>query len=71
MAGHDWGAIVAWEMAKMRPERIEAVVGMSIPDRFAEPQDPAQTPIPALRTARGEAFYLVQYRRSGFTGGLN
>ncbi|HEX2679318.1 MAG TPA: alpha/beta hydrolase, partial [Polyangiales bacterium] len=29
--GHDWGAPVAWHMALMHPERVRAVVGMSVP----------------------------------------
>lgn len=29
--GHDWGAQVCWEAARMRPDRFEAVVGITIP----------------------------------------
>ncbi|MFD0509903.1 alpha/beta fold hydrolase [Streptomyces aureus] len=29
--GHDWGASVVWNMAVIHPERVRAVVGMSVP----------------------------------------
>jgi len=29
--GHDWGAQVCWEAARMRPDRFEAVVGVTVP----------------------------------------
>ena len=29
--GHDWGAIVVWQLALLAPERVRGVVGMSVP----------------------------------------
>lgn len=29
--GHDWGAMVVWEAARLHPERLRAVVGVSVP----------------------------------------
>jgi pimeloyl-ACP methyl ester carboxylesterase len=31
IVGHDWGALVAWTAALIRPDRFRAVVGMSVP----------------------------------------
>jgi len=31
LVGHDWGAIVVWNLAVMDPDRVAAVVGMSVP----------------------------------------
>ena len=31
IAGHDWGAPVAWHAALLRPERFRAVIGLSVP----------------------------------------
>ncbi len=31
IAGHDWGAPVAWHAALLRPDRFRAVIGLSIP----------------------------------------
>ncbi|MCA0007308.1 MULTISPECIES: alpha/beta fold hydrolase [unclassified Mesorhizobium] len=33
IAGHDWGAVVAWHAALMRPDRFQAVIGLSVPFR--------------------------------------
>lgn len=33
IAGHDWGAPVAWHCALLRPDRFRAVVGLSVPYR--------------------------------------
>jgi pimeloyl-ACP methyl ester carboxylesterase len=31
IAGHDWGAPVAWHAAQLRPDRFRAVIGLSVP----------------------------------------
>ena len=31
IAGHDWGAPVAWYAALMRPDRFRGVIGLSVP----------------------------------------
>ena len=31
IAGHDWGALVAWHAAQLRPDRFRAVIGLSVP----------------------------------------
>jgi pimeloyl-ACP methyl ester carboxylesterase len=33
IAGHDWGAPVAWHSALLRPDRFRAVIGLSVPFR--------------------------------------
>ena len=33
VAGHDWGAPVAWHAALMRPDRFRGVIGLSVPYR--------------------------------------
>jgi len=33
VAGHDWGAPVAWHAALLRPDRFRAVIGLSVPYR--------------------------------------
>jgi epoxide hydrolase A/B len=29
--GHDWGALIVWDLARLHPERVRAVVGVSVP----------------------------------------
>ncbi|MGB3770423.1 MAG: alpha/beta hydrolase [Rhodococcus sp. (in: high G+C Gram-positive bacteria)] len=31
LAGHDWGAIVAWHVAALHPERVRTLVAVSVP----------------------------------------
>ena len=40
IAGHDWGAPVAWHAALLRPDRFRGVVGLSVPYRPRAPVRP-------------------------------
>src|SRR5215471_8229628 len=40
IAGHDWGAPVAWHAAQLRPDRFRAVIGLSVPFRARGPVPP-------------------------------
>ncbi len=59
--GHDWGANVAWHMALIHPERVPAVVGMSVPLVGRAPAPP----IPIMREHLGEDFYMVWFQQPG------
>ena len=60
--GHDWGAMVVWSLALLAPERVDGVVGMSVP--FV-PRSPAP-PITILRNLFGEAFfYMLHFQEPG------
>jgi pimeloyl-ACP methyl ester carboxylesterase len=59
--GHDWGGSVVWHVALAHPERVAAVVGMSVP--FI-PRAPAP-PIQIMRQALGEDFYMVWFQEPG------
>jgi pimeloyl-ACP methyl ester carboxylesterase len=61
VVGHDWGANVAWELARRHPERVTAVAGLSVP--FV-PRAPA-APMPILREHLGEDFYMVWFQTPG------
>lgn len=57
IAGHDWGAPVAWNCALMRPDRFPAVIGMSVP---YSPRGPI-SPIQGLKLLAGENFFYILY----------
>jgi pimeloyl-ACP methyl ester carboxylesterase len=59
--GHDWGAGIAWYLAHAHPERVSAVVGMSVP--FAPPAPAPPTEI--FRRRLGEDFYIVWFQEPG------
>jgi pimeloyl-ACP methyl ester carboxylesterase len=61
VAGHDWGAPVAWNTALLRPDRIRGVVGLSVPytPRGSTP------PLGLLREAFSDGFYICYFQRPG------
>ncbi|MGW4830281.1 alpha/beta fold hydrolase [Amycolatopsis japonica] len=61
VVGHDWGALVAWQTALMRPDLVRGVVGLSVPplERGDIP------PISAAREARGDDFYQIYFQEPG------
>ncbi|HZD74288.1 MAG TPA: alpha/beta hydrolase [Actinomycetota bacterium] len=56
VAGHDWGAPVAWNTALMRPDRVRGVIALSIPYR---PRGSA-SPIATMRARFGDRYHLLQ-----------
>jgi pimeloyl-ACP methyl ester carboxylesterase len=61
IVGHDVGANVAWQAAQMRPDRIRAVVGLSVPFR---PRGPVRPTSAMPRTADAE-FYQLYFQQPG------
>ena len=61
VAGHDWGAPVAWSTALMRPDRVRAVIGLSVPYR---PRG-SSPPLPTLRALFGDGFYMAYFQQPG------
>jgi epoxide hydrolase A/B len=57
IAGHDWGAPVAWNTALWRPDRIRAVIGLSVPFGPRAPMRPTQL----LDMLAGETFMYILY----------
>ncbi len=55
--GHDWGSIVAWQMAVLHPERVTGVVGMSVPfiPRGGNP------PVEVMRAVFADNFFYIVY----------
>jgi pimeloyl-ACP methyl ester carboxylesterase len=61
IAGHDWGAPVAWYAALMRPDRFPAVIGLSVP---YIPRGPASAPA-ILRHMGRNRFYQLYFQEPG------
>jgi pimeloyl-ACP methyl ester carboxylesterase len=55
--GHDWGSMVVWQLALLAPERVRAVVGMSVPFTPRSPMPPLQ----AMRAIFGDNFFYMLY----------
>lgn len=54
LVGHDFGANVAWNAAMMRPDRVAAIFGVSVP--FLQPGGPSF--LDQLRAAGADGFYM-------------
>ena len=61
IAGHDWGATVAWHAALLRPDRFRAVIGLSVPFR-PRPPAPPTTLMPRTDEA---VFYQLYFQTPG------
>jgi pimeloyl-ACP methyl ester carboxylesterase len=61
VAGHDWGAPVAWNTALLRPDRVRGVAGLSVPylPRGSTP------PVETLRAVYTDGFYICYFQRPG------
>jgi len=58
--GHDWGALVLWQMAMLAPDRIEQLIILNIPHIPRPPVDP----IELMRSKFGDDFYIVNFQQS-------
>ena len=58
--GHDWGALVLWQMAMLAPERIDKLIILNIP-HF--PRLPVE-PIGMIRELLGDDYYIVNFQDS-------
>jgi pimeloyl-ACP methyl ester carboxylesterase len=61
IAGHDWGAPVAWHAALMRPDRFRAVIGLSVPFR---PRG-AAAPTTVMPKTDDAVFYQLYFQAPG------
>ncbi|OBK71294.1 alpha/beta fold hydrolase [Mycobacterium sp. 1274761.0] len=55
--GHDWGAIIAWAMPLLHPDRVSAVAGLSGPP-VPRPRRP---PTAGWRSRFGDNFFYILY----------
>ena len=61
IAGHDWGAPVAWHAALLRPDRFRAVIGLSVPFR---PRGSIR-PSTAMPQTDDAVFYQLYFQAPG------
>ena len=58
--GHDWGALVLWQMALRAPARMDGLIQLNIPHYPRPPADP----IGIMRKRFGDDFYIVNFQDS-------
>ncbi len=57
LVGHDWGSALAWQVARLHPDRIACVAGLSVPYGGPAPRAPTE----AMRALFGEHFFYMLY----------
>ena len=61
VVGHDFGALIAWNTALLRPDRVRGVVGLSVP---YTPRGPVSG-LAAARAMLGDGFYQQYFQAPG------
>ncbi|KAL9240855.1 hypothetical protein vseg_015028 [Gypsophila vaccaria] len=62
VVAHDWGAVVAWWLSLFRPDRVKAMVSMSVP---FSPRNPKMKPVDMLRGFYGDDYYICRFQVPG------
>uniref|UniRef100_A0A1J3DY14 soluble epoxide hydrolase n=1 Tax=Noccaea caerulescens TaxID=107243 RepID=A0A1J3DY14_NOCCA len=62
VVGHDWGAMIAWQLCQYRPEKVKALVNMSV---LFSPRNPDRVPVPTLRHFFGDDYYICRFQKPG------
>ncbi|KAG6431169.1 hypothetical protein SASPL_109244 [Salvia splendens] len=59
VVGHDWGAIVTWHLAMYRPDRVKALVNLSVP---FTPRNPQMNAVESARQLYGDDHYIYRFQ---------
>lgn len=62
VVGHDWGAIVAWNLCAFRPEKIKALVNLSV---AFMPRNQSLWRPDSLKAIYGDDFYVSRFQEPG------
>lgn len=57
VAAHDWGALTAWSLCLFRPDRVRALVALSV---AYTPRSAARKPVDGLRALFGDDYYICR-----------
>ncbi|KAK0583150.1 hypothetical protein LWI29_033928 [Acer saccharum] len=62
LVGHDWGALIAWNLCTFRPDRVMALVNLSV---AFHPRNPAIKPVDGFRALFGDDHYICRFQEPG------
>ena len=72
LVGHDWGAILGWQLCLLEPARFVAFAAMSVPPMFGTPISPIAQYVKLFGAGDEGTFFYIQYHNETFstaTGG--
>ena len=59
LVGHDWGAFIAWHFCLFRPDRVKALVNLSV---TFYPRHPTISMAKGLKAFLGDDFYMCRFQ---------
>ncbi|KAM7278283.1 hypothetical protein ACFE04_005417 [Oxalis oulophora] len=59
VVGHDWGAIIAWYLCLFRPDKVKALVNLSV---VFNPRNPKIKPLGMLAKVFGDDYYICRFQ---------
>lgn len=59
LVGHDFGAVMAWYFCLFRPDRVKALVNMSV---IFSPRNPKLKPVESMRFLMGDDYYICRFQ---------
>ncbi|XP_021806235.1 uncharacterized protein LOC110750244 [Prunus avium] len=62
VVGHDWGALIAWYICLFRPDRVKALVNMSV---VFPPRNPQRKTLESLKAVYGDDYYICRFQEPG------
>ncbi|MCL7037515.1 hypothetical protein MKW94_001091 [Papaver nudicaule] len=62
VVGHDWGAIICWYLCLFRPDKVKALVNLSV---TFTPRKPTMKPLDALKAIYGDEYYIIRFQEPG------
>ncbi|XP_031497872.1 uncharacterized protein LOC116262552 [Nymphaea colorata] len=62
VVGHDWGAQISWYLCLFRPDKVKALVNLSV---HYSPRSPSSKPVDRMRQAFGDYYYICRFQEPG------
>ncbi|KAL9353527.1 hypothetical protein Peur_056207 [Populus x canadensis] len=62
VVGHDWGALIAWHLSLFRPDRVKALVNLSV---LFNPRNPSRKVVATLKAVYGDDYYIIRFQEPG------
>jgi len=67
VVSHDWGSYMAWYLCLFRPDRVKALLALSV---SFSPRNPKAKPVDSVRAINGNDFYICSFQEPGVAEGV-